>query len=651
MHMICMPPFHVLFCAPTSCVLRMLRAAGALRTPLRRGLSSASGTPWVRHTGEGALLLRFGNAIDIEVNKRVLAYMSKLDQAPPLGGVKEVLPAYASLLVHFDPLTVSSVQVEQWCEQASKLPEQAAGAEGPRVVSIPVRYGGEYGPDIDAAAEIAGLGSAAEVARVHSEAEYRVYFLGFTGGFPYLGGLHSSLASVPRLATPRQSVPKGAVGIAAGQTGVYPLSTPGGWHVLGRTPASLFDPQQDPPALLHAGDLVRFTPMAEGEAEAPPTPPPPVPTPANPWVEVVSPGPLTTVQDLGRRGYARHGVSRSGAADGLALRMGNALLGNDEGAAGLEVAMGGLQLRCVDECAIALTGADCNATITRPLADGPVALRTNEVVVLRPDDEVKLGYAAEGVRAYVCVQGGVDVPAVLGSRSTDVRAAMGGLQGRPLRATDALGRGAAAPGAGPVRLLRARHDPLGDALRVGAAEGAGTGKTWELRVLAGPGDPGDAARGDADVGALLGNDFAVLPRSDRMAVCLALAPSAGGSAPPPAPLQGGQQLSEACVSGTVQLPPDGNPLILLAEHQTTGGYKVPGVVIEADLWRVGQMKPGDKLRFVQTSADEATAALRRLHEGARQTDERPPHADELDLRRIAAGVNQMTDGTPFHEAS
>ena len=672
----------------------------------RRCLSSASvTTPWVRPVGEGALLLRFGNAIDLEVNRRVLAYMSKLDQAPPLDGVREVLPAYASLLVHFDPLAVSSTQVEWWCEQAATLPEQAADAEGPRVVSIPVRYGGEHGPDIDAAAEIAGLGSAAEVARVHSEAEYRVYFLGFTGGFPYLGGLHASLASVPRLATPRQSVPKGAVGIAAGQTGVYPLSTPGGWHVLGRSPASLFDPRRDQPAMLRAGDLVRFMPLAEGEAaEAPPLPPPPAPAPARPWVEVVSPGPLTTVQDLGRRGYARHGVSRSGAADGLALRMGNALLGNDEGAAGLEVTMGGLALRCVDECAIALTGADCGATISRPLAnanDGPAPLRTNEVIVLRPDDDVRLGYAgsAGGIRAYVCVQGGVDVPRVLGSRSTDVRAAMGGLQGRPLRATDALGRvrGAPAPpaapaapaatatpegtgaaaagagaaaagaGAGPARLLRARHDPLGDALRAGAvsdgggaasaAADAGGATAWELRVLAGPGDPGDVDRGDADVDSLLGNDFAVLPRSDRMAVCLALASplplpaeehegaGAGAGAPtPPAPLQGGQQLSEACVSGTVQLPPDGNPLILLAEHQTTGGYKVPGVVIEADLWRVGQMRPGDRLRFVLTTAGEAAAALRRLHEDARQTDERPPYADELDLRGMAAGVNQMTDG-------
>ena len=185
-----------------------------------------------------------------------------------------------------------------------------------------------------------------------------VFFLGFTGGFPYLGGLPSTLASVPRLATPRQQVPRGSVGIAGGQTGVYTLCTPGGWHILGKTPLPMFDAAKDPPAALRAGDIIKFVP-ADGEA--------PVdeeeeeraaPVPETAWVEVLAPGPMTTVQDIGRHGYARHGVSRSGAADDLALCMGNALVGNDDDAAGLEVTMGGLQIRCVDApCAVALTGA------------------------------------------------------------------------------------------------------------------------------------------------------------------------------------------------------------------------------------------------------------------------------------------------------
>jgi len=350
----------------------------------RRGLSSSTGGgPSARPAGEGALLLRFGTDIDLQVSERVLSCMAALDAATDKpDGVREVLPGYASLMVHFDPLAVSAAAVEQWCQEAAATASSDPDAET-RVVEIPVRYGGEHGPDIQDVAKLTELGSAEEVARAHSEGDYRVYFLGFTGGFPYLGGLPSALASVPRLDTPRQVVPKGAVGIAAGQTGVYTLSTPGGWYLLGNTPLTLFDPTQDPPALLRAGDEVKFIPVSEDEAEEPAAAAAPAPPPEKPWVEIVAPGIMTTVQDVGRHGYARHGVSRSGAADDLALRMGNALLGNADSAAGLEVTLGGLKLRCQDPCAISLTGADCGAKIRRTGRSSPIQVRVNEVQQLQ----------------------------------------------------------------------------------------------------------------------------------------------------------------------------------------------------------------------------------------------------------------------------
>ena len=325
----------------------------------------------------------------------------------------------------------------------------------------------------------------------------------------------------------------------------------------------------------------------------------------------------------GRRGYARHGVSRSGAADDLALRVGNSLLGNDDNAAALEVSLGGLKLRAHQPCAIALTGADCGASLARAGEDAALSLSTNEVVLLRTDDELSLGYAKDGARAYVCVQGGVDVPAVLGSRATDVRARLGGHRGRALLPGDSLGR---VDGGGEASLLRATHDPLRDVTP--------HGRIWELRVLPGPGNPGDGCEDvpAAELQALLDAEYDVLPRSDRMAVCLA----AGDG-----PLEGGEQMSEACVSGTVQLPPDGNPLILLAEHQTTGGYKVPAVVIQADMWQVGQMRPGDKLRFVPSSTQEAVDALRSMRSKAQQAAPRPVSSNDLDLLSLNAGVNQM----------
>ena len=274
-------------------------ATGVRSSAIRNLSSGPSGAqvPWISYAGEGGLLLRFGTDIDMEVNKKVLAYLKMLDKTPPLSGVKEVLPAYASLLVHFDPLKVSSSEVEQWCRDAAASIQGATGAvDAPRVVSIPVCYGGEYGPDVDAAAQLAGLPSGKELVQMHSEAEYSVYFLGFMGGFPYMGGLPPALASVPRLPTPRQKVPQGAVGIAAGQAGVYTVSAPGGWHLLGQTPMTLFDPSQDPPAMLRAGDVVKFVPSLEDTIPEATAPPPATVEPASPWMEIVNPGPMTTVQ-------------------------------------------------------------------------------------------------------------------------------------------------------------------------------------------------------------------------------------------------------------------------------------------------------------------------------------------------------------------
>jgi len=588
--------------------------------PKRQKLDNGGTTHWICRVGECGLLLRFGTCIDLEVSKKVLACMSKLEKSTPVDGVGEVLPAYASLLVHFDPLKVSGPQVEQWCQDVIAVSEFDRRSVGtPRCISIPVRYGGEGGPDIDQVAHLTGLASASEVARVHAEGEYRVYFLGFMGGFPYLGGLRPPLNSVPRLSTPRQKLPKGTVGIAGGQTGVYTVSTPGGWHCLGRTPMKLFDPSQDPPAMLRAGDLVKFfssdKDIPEGDdiiGEQSP------PIHAKPWIKIVSPGPMTTVQDIARHGYARHGVSRSGAADDLSLRMGNALLGNEDGSAGLEVTMGGLKMRCIEPCAIALTGADCVAKLKRLGRNSKLSLRINEVVLLQSDDEIELGFATDAMRAYVSVRGGVDVPVVLGSRSTDVRGGLGGFQGRPLKKGDILGRLTA----GQPPLLSAVHDPLRRASTPSA--GGAAGKTWQLRVLPGPGDPGTSP-GATDVSsdellALLDGEFNVLPRSDRMAVCASLVKSDGANIVSSSnKLVGGQQMSEPCVTGTIQLPPDGNPVILLAEHQTTGGYKVPAIVIKADIWQVGQMRPGDRIRFVQTTSKEAITILSNLRAQARET--------------------------------
>ena len=233
-----------------------------------------------------------------------------------------------------------------------------------------------------------------------------------------MAGLPKVFHAVPRLETPRQSVPKGAVGIAAGQTGVYTLASPGGWHLLGKTDLELFDPTKDPPSILQPGDRVRFVATTRGgeeveeeriidssssaTASSPSSPsmsPVSSSSPSSPCLEILTPGPMTSVQDLGRRGYGRNGVSRSGAADDFSLRNGNALLGNDVSCAGLEIAMGGLQVRCVKKpVVVSLTGAECNAKVERDMLQGAPSeiVQSGWTVALRVGDILTMGYATNG---------------------------------------------------------------------------------------------------------------------------------------------------------------------------------------------------------------------------------------------------------------
>jgi len=221
------------------------------------------GTVRMLVAGEQGLVVEFGNAIDPAVNARVHRLARAL-AARGLEGVLETVPTYRSLLVLFDPLVLTRERLASEVERLLAATEagEASGA-GRDTVELPVLYGGEFGPDLDFVARHNGL-SAEEVVAIHSSAAYLVYMLGFTPGFPYLGGMSSRLAT-PRLSSPRGKVPSGSVGIAGSQAGVYPLESPGGWRLIGRTPLRLFDLDAERPFLLAPGDVVRFRPVDEEE--------------------------------------------------------------------------------------------------------------------------------------------------------------------------------------------------------------------------------------------------------------------------------------------------------------------------------------------------------------------------------------------------
>jgi inhibitor of KinA len=207
------------------------------------------------------LLVSFGERIGREPHRRVRGLLASL-QREPLASVLNLHPAYCSLLVRFDPLRASHQELQQEISERLARPGADPAATA-RQVEVPVCYGGEFGPDLEELAGLAGL-TGQEVVRLHAQTTYTAYFLGFVPGFAYLGEVPEQIAAA-RLAAPRRRVESGSVGIAGRQTGIYPCAVPGGWRLIGRTPLSLFRPDRDPMSLLLPGDEVRFRPISPDE--------------------------------------------------------------------------------------------------------------------------------------------------------------------------------------------------------------------------------------------------------------------------------------------------------------------------------------------------------------------------------------------------
>ena len=210
--------------------------------------------PRIVPLGDSAVLVQLGDEIDLTVNQRVHA-LANLITASSIKGITETVPAYATLLVHYDSLALSFTQINHILrEKLAQIRENES--RKPRQVEVPVIYGGELGPDLETVASQLGL-RVEDVIRIHSEKIYTVYMMGFTPGYPYMGKLDDALV-MPRLEAPRTRVPAGTVAIAGSQTGIYSIESPGGWNLIGWTPLKLFDPNSDSPFLFAPGDEVKF---------------------------------------------------------------------------------------------------------------------------------------------------------------------------------------------------------------------------------------------------------------------------------------------------------------------------------------------------------------------------------------------------------
>ncbi|HKC13460.1 MAG TPA: 5-oxoprolinase subunit PxpB, partial [Vicinamibacteria bacterium] len=412
--------------------------------------------PRVLPLGDSALTFEFGDRLDGVLNARVRALDRALAERP-FPGFRESVPTHRSLLVLYDPHRSRFEEVSRLLRERAAAPteEEARG----RLVTIPTLYGGEEGPDLAEVAKARGLSEAELIAR-HSAPEYVAFMLGFTPGFAYLGPLPEALET-PRRATPRLRVPAGSVAIAGRQTGVYPVASPGGWSLLGRTSLRLFDPGAQPPALILPGDRVRFQPVPQLPAGAASVAS--VRASAAPVIEVLDPGLRTTIQDGGRFGHRRLGVTWAGPMDAPAHRAANRLLGNAPDAPALECTVVGPVLRFLAPVRFALAGADLGAVLEREdLGTWPVPGGT--LVLARPGNVLRFPGGGAGCRGYLALAGGIDVPLVLGSRSTDLGSGFGGLEGRALRAGDALALGPPAPGG--ARAIRPPEPPSPERVRV-----------------------------------------------------------------------------------------------------------------------------------------------------------------------------------------
>jgi KipI family sensor histidine kinase inhibitor len=546
--------------------------------------------PRLLAAADSALLVELGDEVSDATSAAVLDLDARICARPP-AGVVAVLPALCSVLIEYDPLRTTQKRLRHDIEALLAATPADTSRPQSRRHDIPVRYGGDDGPDLDAVARATGL-DAATVVRLHTATEYSVAMLGNLPGLPYLVGLDARL-EMPRRGDPRDAVPAGSVAVAGRLSVIYPVAGPGGWNLIGRTDTVLFDPLAAAPSLLAPGDTVRFIASSARVHASSGTNARQQHTGA-PALRVLEPGLLTTVQDVGRPGCQRLGVPTGGALDSELLRLANLLAGNPAGAAALEVTHTGPLLEVAAPSArLAVAGA---CEVSRMARDGRLTpLGSWRSAVLRQGERLLVGRVQDGLRCVVAVEGGVAVEPVLGSRSTYLRGGFGGLDGRALRAGDLL----------PLDRAYAGHHPdvQLDAPTLRDAGLVESDNPTRLHVVAGPQD--DAVDPDS-LEALVTTELRVSPRSDRVGLRLdglRLRHRPGRA----------EIISDGCAPGSIQVPAGGTPIALLADRGTTGGYPKIATVASVDLPRLARLRPGARLRLQGVTVEDAEA-LRRSRE-------------------------------------
>jgi KipI family sensor histidine kinase inhibitor len=525
---------------------------------------------------ESAIAVDWGNQLEEAIFQQVQQLNTLLSQNPFIG-FTETVPAYSTLTVYFRPELIISnpfTPVDFITTHIKQLLLKVANKKisSGKMVSIPVCYDDAFGVDLDYISKAKGIAKR-DVIQIHQQKEYTVYMMGFLPGFAYMGEVEDSIATA-RKPTPINLVEEGSVGIAGKQTGIYPLPSPGGWQIIGRTPLCLFDLQKTNPFLLNPGDSVRFYEISLATYYLIKKDRPPFhfinSEQDNDDALVLKPGVLSSIQDEGRVGYRAYGVPESGAMDLVSHCIANALVGNTRNAATIECTLGGLRLKFNATTVIAIAGGG-SAFINGQ------AIKYYQPLLVLKNDVLEIIYNQNGTRTYIAVRGGVGATEVMKSKSVCPLAGIGAPLQKEGRLT--FEKLFTLPSKTITATMPIPNYPTSTVVRVmpGAEKFRMTTESIQ-RFYSQP--------------------FTLSPRFDRMGYHL----------------QGlelqlkddSELLSTAVNKGTIQLTPNGKIIILMNDCQTTGGYPRIAQVAAVDLSLIAQLKPGDTIRFVDISFQEAT---------------------------------------------
>ncbi len=543
--------------------------------------------------GDSALTIELGKTINALVNDRVIALSTQIKNLK-IEGILDIIPAYSSVSIIYDVVKIRSKHssAAKYIHEKIDLAFSNVNASSltlNRKVEIPVCYDTSFGIDLVEMALEKKM-SVPDIVAAHTSKLYRVYLLGFLPGFPYMGEVDERIAT-SRKKSPRTKIKSGNVGIAGVQTGIYPFDSPGGWNIIGKTPLKMFDAQKENPVFLQPGDEIIFKPitlevynslenqrLTDAINET-------LPSTDNPKLSthlvIQKSGIADSFQDLGRFGFQNLGINPNGAMDKIAAQTANFLVGNTADEVVLECHFPASTILFNHSTLIAISGADFTATID------DVEIPINTPVFVNQGATLHFKKWKVGARTYLAVKNGFAISKWLNSYSTNIIAKAGGLEGRNLKSGDRISCN--------DTYLRPDYESHKYVSLLWHVEIDNLYNFEDIEIIMGI--DFESLTDESKIN-FLSTEFLISSRSDKMGYRLEGEALKIKNGNPPL-------LSSAVTRGTMQLLPNGQIIILMSDHQTTGGYPKIGNVTSAAFSSLAQLPPNKKIRFKIVSIEHA----------------------------------------------